>query len=57
MLVLIVVIIIDLHRTASVLSTLDVAGAIVAARGEGTGTSWFARGRGAHGRALDIKLE
>lgn len=56
MLVLIVVIIIDLHRTASVLSTLDIAGAIVAARGEGTGTSWFAGGRGAHGRAL-VKLE
>ena len=52
MLVLIVIIIIDLHRTASVLTALNVAGAVVAAGCEGTRTRWFAGGRGADCRAL-----
>lgn len=48
----VVVVIIDLHRTASVAGSLDVAGAVGAAGCEGAGACWFAGWGRADGGAL-----
>lgn len=49
---LLFVVVVDLHRTASVAGSFDVAGAIGAAGGEGARACGLARWRGADGRAL-----
>lgn len=50
---LVVVFVVDLHRTASVAGSLDVAGAVAAAGGERAWARRLAGWRGADGGALD----
>lgn len=49
---LVVVFVVDLHRTAAVAGSLDVAGAVAAAGGEGARACGLAGWRGADGGAL-----
>jgi hypothetical protein len=50
------IIIVDLHGTASVASSIDFTRAVCAAGGEGARACWFACGRGADCGALSNKL-
>lgn len=49
---ILLIVIVDLHGTASVAGSLDIAWAVGAGRCKGTRASWLASGRRADGRAL-----